>query len=76
MLIKNILIIGNFEKLKKFFKFYRKTPSFGKSLVCIDNNNLKKLLTKCKTRNYQTYDLMVNQTIKLQMLEKKLVIRF
>ncbi|SVE03703.1 uncharacterized protein METZ01_LOCUS456557, partial [marine metagenome] len=35
---------GNFEKLKKSFqKFIEKTPSFGKSLICIDNNNLKSL---------------------------------
>ena len=36
---------GNFEKLKKSFqKFIEKTPSFGKSLICIDNNNLKSLM--------------------------------
>ena len=47
---------GNFEKLKKSFcTFIEKTPSFGKSLICIDNNNLKSLLTKCKTRNFLTY---------------------
>jgi len=47
---------GSFEKLKKSFcTFIEKTPSFGKSLICIDNNNLKSLLTKCKTRNYLTY---------------------
>ena len=32
-----------------------KTPSFGKSLICIDNKNLKFLLTKFKTRNILTY---------------------
>ena len=47
---------GSFEKLKKSFcTFIEKTPSFGKSLVCIDNNNLKSLLPKCKTRNILTY---------------------
>ena len=47
---------GNFEKLKKSFcNFIDKTPSFGKSLVCIDNNNSRSLLSKCKTRNFQTY---------------------
>ena len=35
---------GSFEKLKKSFStFIEKTPSLGKSLVCIDNNNLKSL---------------------------------
>jgi len=47
---------GSFEKLKKSFcTFIDKTPTFGKSLICIDNNNLKSLLAKCKTRNFLTY---------------------
>ena len=47
---------GDFENLKKSFRtFIEKTPSFGKSLICIDNNNLKLLLSKCKTRNFLTY---------------------
>jgi len=46
----------SFENLKKSFStFIDKTPSFGKSFVCIDNNNLKSLLKKCKTRNFLTY---------------------
>ena len=45
-----------FERLKKSFcTFIEKTPSFGKSLICIDDNNLKSLLSKCKTRNFLTY---------------------
>ena len=47
---------GGFENLKKSFcAFIEKTPSFGKSLICIDDNNLKSLLAKCKTRNFLTY---------------------
>jgi len=47
---------GSFEKLKKSFsKFVEKTPSFGKSFVCIDNKNLKSLVNKCKNKNYLTY---------------------
>ena len=47
---------GSFEKLKKSFcTFIEKTPSFGKSLICIDNDNLKSLLSKCKTLNFLTY---------------------
>ena len=47
---------GNFEKLKKSFQeFIDKTPSFGKSIVCIDNNNLKSLLNKCEKKNFLTY---------------------
>ena len=47
---------GSFENLKKSFcTFIDKTPSFGKSLICIDDNNLKSLLSKCKTHNFLTY---------------------
>jgi UDP-N-acetylmuramate--alanine ligase len=47
---------GSFENLKKsFHNFIEKTPSFGKSLVCIDDKNLKNLITRCKTRNFLTY---------------------
>ena len=47
---------GNFEKLKKsFHKFIEKTPSFGKSFICIDNNNLKFLINKYKSKNILTY---------------------
>ena len=47
---------GNFEKLKKsFHKFIEKTPSFGKSIICIDNNNLKFLINKYKSKNFLTY---------------------
>ena len=47
---------GSFEKLKKSFcTFIEKTPSFGKALICIDNDNLKSLLPKCKTLNFLTY---------------------
>ena len=47
---------GSFENLKKSFcTFIDKTPSFGKSLICIDDNYLKSLLSKCKTHNFLTY---------------------
>ena len=47
---------GSFDRLKKSFRsFIEKTPSFGKSLICLDNNNLKSLLYKCKTSNFLTY---------------------
>jgi len=53
---EHIDFYGSFEKLKKSFcTFVEKTPSFGKSLICIDNNNLKSLLPKFKTRNFLTY---------------------
>ena len=46
----------NFNNLKKSFSnFIDNTPSFGKCLICIDNNNLKNLVKNCKNKNYLTY---------------------
>jgi len=45
-----------YENLKKSFQnFIEKTPSFGKSIVCIDNKDLKLLLDNCTTSNFITY---------------------
>ena len=61
---------GNFEKLKKgFIKFIEKTPSFGKSFVCIDNKNLKSLLSRCENNNYLTYGF--NKSANYQIVNVK-----
>ena len=45
-----------YENLEKsFIKFINKTPPIGKSIVCIDNKNLKKILNKVDAKNYLTY---------------------
>jgi len=63
---------GSFEKLKKSFcNFIEKTPSFGKSFVCIDNNNLKKLLPKIKTKNFSTYGFNKNSNYQITNVKKK-----
>jgi len=47
---------GSFKKLKKsFISFIEKTPSIGKSVVCIDDKNLKSILKKCNNKNLLTY---------------------
>jgi len=47
---------GNFNNLKKsFVSFLDKTPAIGKSLICIDNINLKKIFNKSKNNNFLTY---------------------
>ena len=44
------------EKLKlSFVEFIEKSPSFGKSFLCIDDKNIKKILNKIKNKNYLTY---------------------
>ena len=62
---------GNFEKLKKSFNsFIDKTPSFGKSLICLDDNNLKSLLSECKTKNYLTYGFNKKSNYKIFNVKK------
>ncbi len=64
---------GSFEKLKKsFIKFIDKTPSFGKSFICIDNNNLNSLLSECKTQNFLTYGFNKNANYQIKNVRKKI----
>ena len=70
---EHIDFYGNFEKLKKSFSnFIEKTPSFGKSIVCIDNKNLQYLLKKSKTRNFQTYGFNKNSDYQITNVRKKI----
>jgi UDP-N-acetylmuramate--alanine ligase len=63
---------GSYEKLKKSFTtFIEKTPSFGKSLVCIDNINLRSLLPKLKTRNILTYGFNKESNYHITNVKKK-----
>ena len=64
---------GSFEKLKNsFLSFIEKTPSFGKSIVCLDNNNLKFLLNKCKISNFLTYGFNKKSNYQILNVKKKL----
>ena len=38
-----------------FLQFINKTPPIGKSLICIDNKNIKKIMNKIKNKNILTY---------------------
>ena len=45
-----------FNNLKKsFVKFLNKTPGIGKSFVCIDDIEVKKIISKIHKKNYFTY---------------------
>ena len=70
---EHIDFYGSFDILKKnFCTFVEKTPSFGKSLICIDNNNLKSLLTKIKTRNFLTYGFSKKSNYQIVNVKKKI----
>ncbi len=46
----------NYHNLEKaFIQFINKTPPIGKSLICTDNKNIKKILPKIKNKNILTY---------------------
>ncbi len=46
----------NFKNLENsFIKFIEKTPPTGKSILCIDNKNIRKIFSKIKNKNILTY---------------------
>jgi len=46
----------NYSNLEKsFIDFINKTPPTGKSIICTDNNNIKKILKRVKNKNIVTY---------------------
>ena len=48
----------NYKNLEdSFVQFINKTPPTGKSIICLDNNNIKKILNKIKNKNILTYGL-------------------
>ena len=51
----------NYKNLENaFIQFINKTPPIGKSIICVDNNNIKKILNKIKNKNILTYGLNKN----------------
>jgi len=63
----------NFNVLKKYFlDFIEKTPSFGKSIVCIDSKNLNSILRLCKNNNYLTYGFNKNANFQIINVRKKI----
>ena len=63
----------SFEKLKTSFRlFIEKTPSFGKSFVCLDNSTLKSMIGRFKTKNFLTYGFDKNSNYQVLNVRKKL----
>ena len=49
------------KNLKELFiKFIKKTPSFGKSFICLDDKNNKEIIKKIKIKNFFTYGTDIN----------------
>ena len=63
----------SFNRLKNSFRsFIEKTPSFGKSLICLDDNNLKSLLLQCRTSNFLTYGFDKKSNYQILNVKRKL----
>ena len=46
----------NFENLKNsFLYFLNKTPAIGKAFICIDDQEIKRIIPKIKNKNFLTY---------------------
>ena len=57
----------NMDNLKKLFiKFIEKTPSFGKSFICLDDNANKEIIKKLKIKNFHTYGTDKNSQFNIQ----------
>ena len=56
----------NYKNLENaFIEFINKTPPIGKSLICIDNKNIKRILTKIKNKNILTYGFQKEANYKI-----------
>ena len=49
----------------KFISFIEKTPSFGKTFICIDDKNNRKILKKIKNNNYYTYGTKIGSNFQI-----------
>ena len=59
------------DDLKKYFlNFIKKTPSFGKSFICIDDKINRELLKKIKFKNFYTYGLRSNSNFKIKNIKQ------
>jgi UDP-N-acetylmuramate--alanine ligase len=61
------------ENLKNnFVKFLNKTPSFGKSFICLDNQNNKDILKKISNMNYHTYGIDEKSNFRILNIVQKI----
>ena len=66
------------EVLKKnFINFIEKTPSFGKTFICLDDRNNRQVIKKISNLNYNTYGTSKLSNFKiLNVLQKKSYSKF
>ena len=60
----------NYANLEKsFIEFINKTPPTGKAIICIDNNNIKKIIKKIKNKNIITYGENIQADYKISKIK-------
>jgi UDP-N-acetylmuramate--alanine ligase len=59
------------DKLNQSFaNFVNKVPSFGKSFICLDDNNNKHLIKNIKNKNFYTYGLDVKSNFCIKNIKQ------
>ncbi len=59
------------EDLKNYFlEFIKKTPSFGKSFICIDDKINKELIKKINNKNFYTYGQKVDSNFVIKNVKQ------
>ena len=63
----------NFKNLQKsFIKFIEKTPPTGKSIICLDSKNIKKIFSKINNKNILTYGENKDSNYKISNIKYKI----
>ena len=61
----------------KFIEFVDKTPSLGKTFICIDDKNNKEIIKKIKNKNYYTYGISKNSNFRIiNIIQSKINSKF
>ncbi len=61
---------GSINHLKKtFIKFAEKTPTFGKTFICLDDKNNKSIIGKIKNQNIITYGLNKKSNFRIKNIK-------
>ncbi len=59
------------DDLKNYFlDFIKKTPSFGKSFICIDDKINRELIKKIKNKNFYTYGTRYNSNFRIKNIRQ------
>ena len=59
------------KDLKYYFKkFIEKVPSFGKSFICLDDKNNKKLIKELKNQNLYTFGTNINSNFLIKSIKQ------